>query len=300
MASPLLQSAARSRFTSQRTSTAIRGMDGFDVGIPAVIKCRRHPTAPAPTDWVYQTLSYADVAPYWQMAEQYAIADHHFEQISSASFSEHLILVSGTNGGMINNPARPIRVGVATTMRIRAEGYPPPNPMRQRQLLRSDQPDVNGVAGTMPCFSWPTFADVMTQHGISWLYYAPAQRATRSRLRLPVVVARRVPSGPLRPGLETTSGRPVDEHHSATSRAGTLSSRSRGSRRIWPSRIIRVPAPTPGRLTSSAIVNAIGQSKFWPSTAIFSLWDDFGGMYDHVPPTEERNPALRVYGARRA
>ena len=34
----------------------------------------------------------------------------------------------------------------------------------------------------------------------------------------------------------------------------------------------------------SALVNAVGQSKFWNSTAIFIQWDDWGGLYDHVAP----------------
>jgi phospholipase C len=34
----------------------------------------------------------------------------------------------------------------------------------------------------------------------------------------------------------------------------------------------------------SALVNAVGKSKFWGSTAIFIQWDDWGGLYDHVPP----------------
>ena len=31
-------------------------------------------------------------------------------------------------------------------------------------------------------------------------------------------------------------------------------------------------------------MNAVGESKFWDSTAIFVQWDDWGGFYDHVPP----------------
>ncbi|HYL27837.1 MAG TPA: alkaline phosphatase family protein, partial [Candidatus Nitrosotalea sp.] len=31
-------------------------------------------------------------------------------------------------------------------------------------------------------------------------------------------------------------------------------------------------------------VNTVGESKFWDSTAIFIQWDDWGGLYDHVPP----------------
>jgi phospholipase C len=34
----------------------------------------------------------------------------------------------------------------------------------------------------------------------------------------------------------------------------------------------------------ASVVNAIGQSKFWDSTAIFVMWDEWGGWYDHVPP----------------
>jgi phospholipase C len=34
----------------------------------------------------------------------------------------------------------------------------------------------------------------------------------------------------------------------------------------------------------ASLVNAIGESKFWDSTAIFIMWDDYGGWYDPEPP----------------
>ncbi len=34
----------------------------------------------------------------------------------------------------------------------------------------------------------------------------------------------------------------------------------------------------------AALVNTVGESKFWNSTAIFIQWDDWGGLYDHVAP----------------
>jgi phospholipase C len=37
----------------------------------------------------------------------------------------------------------------------------------------------------------------------------------------------------------------------------------------------------------AALVNTVGKSKFWNSTAIFVQWDDWGGLYDHVPPPYE-------------
>ncbi len=35
-----------------------------------------------------------------------------------------------------------------------------------------------------------------------------------------------------------------------------------------------------------SIVNAIGQSKFWDSSAIVVVWDDWGGQYDNMPPPQ--------------
>jgi phospholipase C len=34
----------------------------------------------------------------------------------------------------------------------------------------------------------------------------------------------------------------------------------------------------------ASVVNAIGESKYWKSTAIFLFWDDYGGWYDPEPP----------------
>lgn len=34
----------------------------------------------------------------------------------------------------------------------------------------------------------------------------------------------------------------------------------------------------------TALVNAIGKSRYWDSTAVFIFWDDYGGWYDPVPP----------------
>jgi phospholipase C len=34
----------------------------------------------------------------------------------------------------------------------------------------------------------------------------------------------------------------------------------------------------------ASVVNAIGESSYWPSTAIIIVWDDWGGFYDEEPP----------------
>ena len=42
----------------------------------------------------------------------------------------------------------------------------------------------------------------------------------------------------------------------------------------------------------SALVNTVGKSKFWNSTVIFIQWDDWGGLYDHVPPPYKDRDSL--------
>ncbi len=46
------------------------------------------------------------------------------------------------------------------------------------------------------------------------------------------------------------------------------------------------PAVTDGSGPSwvASVVNAVGESPYWNDTAIFVVWDDWGGWYDHVKP----------------
>jgi phospholipase C len=36
----------------------------------------------------------------------------------------------------------------------------------------------------------------------------------------------------------------------------------------------------------TSVVNAIGESQYWDSTAIILTWDEWGGFYDHIPPPQ--------------
>ena len=42
--------------------------------------------------------------------------------------------------------------------------------------------------------------------------------------------------------------------------------------------------PNTGPDWVASLVNAVGESKYWSSSAIFIFWDDYGGWYDHVAP----------------
>ena len=51
----------------------------------------------------------------------------------------------------------------------------------------------------------------------------------------------------------------------------------------------------------ASVVNAIGESAYWDSTAIVIVWDDWGGFYDNLDPAQcgIRRPGLSGTGADR-
>jgi phospholipase C len=51
-----------------------------------------------------------------------------------------------------------------------------------------------------------------------------------------------------------------------------------------------------GQAYVTSLINAVMQGPDWSSTAIFLAWDDWGGFYDHVPPTalDSRGLSFRV------
>ena len=44
--------------------------------------------------------------------------------------------------------------------------------------------------------------------------------------------------------------------------------------------------PDTGPSWIAQVVNAIGDSQYWNTSAIVVVWDDWGGLYDHVPPPQ--------------
>ena len=55
---------------------------------------------------------------------------------------------------------------------------------------------------------------------------------------------------------------------------------------------------TEGQAYVTGLVNAVMESDYWSTSAIFLTWDDWGGFYDHVAPprVDENGYGLRVPG----
>ncbi len=53
-----------------------------------------------------------------------------------------------------------------------------------------------------------------------------------------------------------------------------------------------------GEATMNAVYRAVTRSPAWPRTVLVSTFDDWGGLFDHVPPTTAPDPDPAVSGLR--
>ncbi|MBV9102527.1 MAG: hypothetical protein JO060_02995 [Candidatus Eremiobacteraeota bacterium] len=228
------------------------GMDGFDHCFP---------------DLAYTYVKPTETALYFQMAQQYVLADDFFSSQIDSSFIAHQYIVAGQAGMAINVPTgTPWGCDAAGSVTV--------------QLV-----DKNGHPTKMvpPCFTYPTIADELDAKHISWRYYAP-------------------PGGniPQHPGYiwstfdvnsQIRNG-PDWKSYVISPQCQVITDAKNGN---LPAVTWVVPnltdsdhplsKSTTGPDWVAAIVNAIGGNKtLWDSTAVFVVWDDWGGFFDHVHP----------------
>jgi phospholipase C len=246
-------------------------MDGFDVA--GVISPPEHP-APRGNDYPYGYVSASQIGPYWQLASQYVLADRAFESNAGPSFPAHQYLIAGQSDHVPDGPdAVPW-------------GCDSPPGATEAQL------DSAGglVPGPFPCFSYATLGNELDAKGLDWRYYTPAlgqaggifnafdairnirygpDWATKV-LSPETRVLDDIAAGYLAPVTWVVPNAPNSDH------SGTRS--------------------TTGPQWVASVVNAVGASRFWSSTAIFILWDDWGGWFDHVAPPQYdvMGPGFRI------
>jgi len=221
----------------------------------------------------YSYVPRSDVEEYWSLAQQYVIGDHTFQSNTGPSFVAHQYMIAGQSGNVVENPTGSVwgcDAAPGTTAAVMG-------------------PNGTEMPGVFPCFDYVTSADLLDEKGVTWRYYAPgsgdnffvlsAYQAVR-HIRFGKDWSENVIS-PSRRVL-------VDIKHGELAQVTWIvpdwaHSDHPGSGNEGPAWI-------------AAIVNAIGNSQYWNSTAIFISWDDWGGWYDHVSPTkvDEMGPGFRV------
>ena len=235
--------------------------------------------------YLYQYVNPQDVAPYWDMAKQYVLADNTFQSQGSSSFTGHQDLIAA--GTLIKSSPSESAIDNPT-------GFPwgcDSNSTATVPFLTTSGHYV--FKGPFPCYPaygsspYATMRDLLDAKSVSWKFYANQVYPAGNRQA----------GGS---GIWSAFDAIYAVRHGS----------EWGTKVVWPDTKIfndirrgRLPAVswiTPNGANSdhpaeqckcdkgpswvASIVNAIGKSKYWKSSAIVVVWDDWGGYYDHVPP----------------
>jgi phospholipase C len=154
---------------------------------------------------------------------------------------------------------------------------------------------VNGVfysgKGPFPCSSdfpdygsngYQTLRDLLDAKDVTWKYYTPPSDIVFGKLLTAFDVIAPVRYGP---EWQANVVRPEQQIY-ADIRSNSLPSMSW----VIPDKIDSDhPGTNPddGPEWVASVVNAIGESPYWKSTAIIIVWDDWGGLYDNRVGTQK-------------
>jgi phospholipase C len=214
-----------------------------------------------------------DIPNYWTYAQKFVLGDHMFSSAFTDSFPNHLFTVGATSDGVINIP------------------YPPPDDPGEDNYYAwgcdtfpdvtvQQMDDSGNINAVFPCFNFPVLPQNLSNVGVTWKYYAVPEDTT---------------------GYNFSTLDAIDYIRNGPLWASNVVSDLTFINDALTGNLPQVSWLTTGRYTTehppqSACngenwtvnqINAIMQGPDWPSTAIFLMWDDFGGFYDHVPPPGE-------------
>jgi phospholipase C len=211
-----------------------------------------------------------ETVPLWTLASAYTLGDRMFESNTGPSFVAHQYMIAGQSHNADENPNNAENTGIW--------GCDAPADSRVA-LLGPNGTDLE--PGVFPCFDYQTIADLMDAHGVTWRYYA-ARPPQNGYIWSAFDAIRHI-----RYGSDWT-----DNVISPTTQVLTDIQNGTLAQVTWITPDWRfsdhagtgATAEGPDWVTN--IVNTIGASRFWDSTAIFIAWDDWGGWYDHVVPPQ--------------
>lgn len=276
-------------------------MDGFSVERLGV--CGRGGTigngAPA-GKYVYQYVKPSLIKPYWDIAKEWVLADELFQTQGSGSFVAHQDLIRGgsavdgsasnPNGteSLIDNPTEMPwgcdSSSTSTTELITVDG---------KYLTNGPFPCSN----KFPNYSsgqYLTLRDSLDAAGLSWKYYSPCFAYSpgscnnTSKRNAGATLNAFDAIYPVRNGPEWGTNVSMPETNIFTDiTSGSLPAVSwvipEDKNSDHPGDTIQ-GAVDHGPEWVASVVNAIGESSYWDSTAIIIVWDDWGGLYDNAKP----------------
>jgi phospholipase C len=227
--------------------------------------------------WAYTSFEKDMIPTYWSLAQDYVLCDNFFASVGGPSYPNHFFFVAGQSGGAIDNPEN-IEVRIdGPNKRFKSWGCDAVGD-NVFVLVKDEQGNLTKHDA---CFDFPSVPEQLEQAGVSWAYYSASEYQSGYFWNALNGISGVFHTDLWRPG---DTIRPVDRIVRDIE-AGALPSVT------WITPRFEL-SDHPPQSTCFAqdwlagIVNAVIESDAWEHTALFVTWDEWGGLYDHVPPPE--------------
>jgi phospholipase C len=221
----------------------------------------------------YGYVPHYETAPYFDMAKQYVLADEMFaSNFDASSFVSHQYIIAGQASSTLNYP----------------DSYWGCPGGKFDTIWRVTQ--TRGYAPKIPvCFNNTTLGDELDQAKLSWAFYTS-----------PIHVGSAVSPDSYKESNGIWSAYQAIRHiyYGPDWKKDVITPQTRFFKDVRQGRLRTVSWITPtcansdhagcgsntGPAWVASLVNAVGKSQYWNSTAIFVFWDDYGGWYDAQAP----------------
>lgn len=200
----------------------------------------------------YIQYSQSAIPTYWTYAQQFGLSDNFFSSVASNSAPNHLAMFAAQTGGLNGS----------TLM----NGCKSP----QNTVEESKSATTGNEYFSYPCYGITSVGDELTAAGKTWRYYSAVGIWNAAGMVQSTYTSKNIVANPNKVVSDINAGSLADV--------------------TWVTPIGNDANDHPpyalqgGENYVTNIVNAIMNSSFWDSTAIFVTWDDWGGFYDHVKP----------------
>ncbi len=246
-----------------------------------------------------------DIPNYWAYAKHFTLQDHMFESVESWSLPAHYYEVSAWSATCPQpSPLTDLQdMFHVNPMSCRNDPalVPAPKSAQLRQAAnqrpRGPEDEVRNSASMVHVVAWTDLTYLLSKHGVSWRYYVangtPTGCKTVAQVEACINAQNNHRTTPYiwSPLLTATDVREDGQvrniqdvrHFYAAVASGNLPAVSwispGGLQSEHPPALVSV-----GQSYVTRLINAIMSGPDWNSTAIFLVWDDWGGFYDHVVP----------------
>jgi phospholipase C len=250
-------------YPDARTDMNDGAMNGFDKDA-ILFPSGKPPSYTPPPYPQYVYARHTDIQPYLAIAESYVLADRFFSSAADGSFIGHQYLIAAQAGHAWGQP----------------EHFPWGCDSTNNTIGVLDANGQITNQTEVPCFTHLSLADELDARRVSWRYYSPPI-SNAAYIWSAYDAIRSIREGPDW-GTKVIS---PEQQVLVDVASGTLAAVTWVVPDAPDSDHPGVPSTT-GPSWVASIVNAVGTSQFWDSTAIFVTWDDWGGFYDHVSPPQ--------------